>query len=157
MSILKDPFDVLTIESAADTFSALGGDAASGPGADVAASVAAMTTRFHGFELEDRPPLTAVDAVPNETVPARSAVPLLRGHVGATVVVLFENGNSNRPIIVGVLQDGAAAAPDARAPCVSADVADDRVVLTAEREIVLRCGDASITLTRAGKVVIKGK
>jgi uncharacterized protein (DUF2345 family) len=33
---------------------------------------------------------------------------------------------------------------------------DERVVVTAEREIVLRCGDASITLTRAGKVLIKG-
>jgi hypothetical protein len=30
------------------------------------------------------------------------------------------------------------------------------VVLTAEREMVLRCGEASITLTRAGKVIIKG-
>jgi hypothetical protein len=30
-------------------------------------------------------------------------------------------------------------------------------VLSAEREIVLHCGDASITLTRAGKVIIKGR
>jgi hypothetical protein len=29
--------------------------------------------------------------------------------------------------------------------------------VSAEREIVLRCGDASITLTRAGKVIIKGR
>ena len=29
--------------------------------------------------------------------------------------------------------------------------------MDAEREIVLRCGDSSITLTRAGKVIIKGK
>ena len=29
-------------------------------------------------------------------------------------------------------------------------------MLTAEREIVLKCGEASITLTRAGKVLIKG-
>ena len=32
-----------------------------------------------------------------------------------------------------------------------------RHVITAEREIVLRCGDASITLTRAGRVIIKGR
>jgi hypothetical protein len=38
------------------------------------------------------------------------------------------------------------------------DVAADgrRVELTAEQEIVLRCGEASLTLTRAGKVLIKG-
>ena len=41
-------------------------------------------------------------------------------------------------------------------PLVTAQVDDQRVVLTAEREIVLRCGEASITLTRAGKVLIKG-
>ena len=29
--------------------------------------------------------------------------------------------------------------------------------LTAQREIVLRCGKASITLTRAGKVLIRGE
>ena len=30
------------------------------------------------------------------------------------------------------------------------------MLLTAGREIVLRCGEASITLTRAGKVLIRG-
>jgi len=33
----------------------------------------------------------------------------------------------------------------------------ERVVLTAKHEIVLRCGKASITLTRAGKVLIHGE
>ena len=31
-----------------------------------------------------------------------------------------------------------------------------RLELTAEREIVLRCGKASITLTRAGKILLRG-
>jgi hypothetical protein len=29
-------------------------------------------------------------------------------------------------------------------------------VIEAEREIILKCGEASITLTRAGKVIIRG-
>jgi hypothetical protein len=29
-------------------------------------------------------------------------------------------------------------------------------VLTAQEEVTIRCGEASITLTRAGKVLIKG-
>jgi hypothetical protein len=33
----------------------------------------------------------------------------------------------------------------------------ERLVLTAEREIVLQCGSASITLTRAGKIIIRGE
>jgi hypothetical protein len=32
----------------------------------------------------------------------------------------------------------------------------ERLELTAEREIVLRVGDASITLTRAGKIILRG-
>jgi hypothetical protein len=36
------------------------------------------------------------------------------------------------------------------------EVEGKRVVLSAADEIVLRCGKSSITLTRAGKVVIRG-
>jgi len=39
---------------------------------------------------------------------------------------------------------------------VSVQSDDNRLVLSAEREIVLKCGNASITLTRAGKVLING-
>lgn len=37
-------------------------------------------------------------------------------------------------------------------------VADDveRLVLSASKEVVLKCGAASITLTQAGKVLIRG-
>ena len=63
-----------------------------------------------------------------------------------------------RPIVMGVLQ-GASQATSLAKPSASVEVkADgDRYVFSAEREIILRCGDASITLTRAGKVIIKGK
>ena len=36
------------------------------------------------------------------------------------------------------------------------DVDGERLVFTAKKEIVLRCGKASITLTRAGKILIRG-
>ena len=39
---------------------------------------------------------------------------------------------------------------------VNAAVDNERLVLTADKEIVLRCGKASITLTRAGKILIRG-
>jgi uncharacterized protein (DUF2345 family) len=35
-------------------------------------------------------------------------------------------------------------------------VDSERIELTAEKEIVLRCGNASLTLTRAGKILIRG-
>jgi uncharacterized protein involved in type VI secretion and phage assembly len=78
--------------------------------------------------------------------------------VGADVVVLFDHGDPRKPIIVGVVQDFSSPVGDAdQTPQkVSIQADDERFVVSAEREIVLRCGDASITLTRAGKVIIKG-
>jgi hypothetical protein len=39
---------------------------------------------------------------------------------------------------------------------VTAEIDGKQVVLAAEEQIVLRCGEASITLTRAGKILIRG-
>jgi hypothetical protein len=39
---------------------------------------------------------------------------------------------------------------------VDVDVDGERLVVTAKEQLVLRCGRASITLTRAGKVLIQG-
>ena len=41
-------------------------------------------------------------------------------------------------------------------PCIEADVDGRRVRLTAQDEIVLQCGSASVTLRRNGRVVIRG-
>jgi hypothetical protein len=86
----------------------------------------------------------------NHPVKARTTTPLDPAAVGAEVVLLFENGDPARPLVVGVVR------PPEAAPVVPAQLDGERVVLSAEREIVLRCGEASITLTRAGKVLIRG-
>ncbi|HJZ59464.1 MAG TPA: DUF6484 domain-containing protein [Gemmataceae bacterium] len=83
-------------------------------------------------------------------VAARTTTPLDPAAIGSEAVLLFENGDPGRPIVVGVLR------PNGPMPGVTAELDGERVVLTAEREIVLRCGEASITLTRAGKVLIRG-
>lgn len=33
----------------------------------------------------------------------------------------------------------------------------DELVLTAEKQLTIRCGESSITLTTAGKIIIRGK
>ena len=83
-------------------------------------------------------------------VPARTCVPLSAGDVGATVVVVFEMGDLARPIVLGRLQP---ASP------ISAEVEVDgtTVVVSGQEKVVLRCGAASITLNRNGKVVIRGE
>lgn len=81
-------------------------------------------------------------------VPARSVVPAAQLGIGREVVLFFEDNDPARPLILGVLQP--IGLP------VQADLDGERLVLTAQREIVLRCGEASITLTEAGKVLIRG-
>jgi len=50
----------------------------------------------------------------------------------------------------------AAAAEPSALPIIEADVDGRRVRLTAQDEIVLQCGKASITLRRNGRVIVRG-
>jgi hypothetical protein len=157
MNKLDGPFEVLVVEESPDEFDALRRKPVS-PAELVAALHGAATARFHGFDVEDRPLVVGLPDLPHEIVRARTTVRLLRSQIGSSVVLLFEGGDVRRPIVVGVIQDRGVAQDSAGAPqqLVSVQADDDRVVVSAEREIVLRCGEASITLTRAGRVLIKG-
>jgi hypothetical protein len=87
---------------------------------------------------------------------ARSVVDLHAAHIGAQVLLAFEQGDLERPIVMGVLR-GRAGWPLEEAPGqVEVSANGERLVVSARRQLVLRCGKASITLTRAGKVLIEG-
>ncbi|MEP6935335.1 MAG: DUF6484 domain-containing protein [Nitrospirota bacterium] len=93
---------------------------------------------------------------------AKTTVALSRETLGEEVLLVFEAANVLQPIVIGVVQSPTM--PDEKSqrkprqqfsgPIVECD--GERVMLSAEKEIVLRCGEASITLTRAGKILIKG-
>ncbi|WP_242396311.1 DUF6484 domain-containing protein [Anaeromyxobacter oryzisoli] len=81
------------------------------------------------------------------------------------VVLLLEEDDPRRPIIAGFLAaPSATPALDAAleatlAPAreaVEVEVDRERLVIEAREEVVLRCGEASLTLHRNGKVVIRG-
>jgi hypothetical protein len=101
------------------------------------------------WALDKGGPVVRFDAAPGGAVPARSVVSLCTADVGREVVLLFEQNDPARPLVMGLVQ-----AP--RPEPVRTEVDGEKLVFTAEREIVLRCGEASITLTRAGKVLIEG-
>lgn len=87
---------------------------------------------------------------------ALTSVDLHRGHVGASVVLMFVHGDPERPVVVGVLR-GQAGWPLENPPAhVEVDADGQRMVVSAREQLVLRCGKASITLTKAGKVLIEG-
>lgn len=96
---------------------------------------------------------------------------------GQAVLLVFENGDRKLPIVTGLIlsgqaatpfqelmvsprpaataESGAAAVASAR-PRVEARLDGERVVLEGKREVVLRCGEASITLRSDGKMVLRG-
>ncbi|SCW75212.1 MULTISPECIES: DUF6484 domain-containing protein [unclassified Pseudomonas] len=97
-------------------------------------------------------PVVAFPGCPADTgLAARTTTPLTREDIGAQVALMFEAGDVARPLVIGRIQR----LPQTAAPAV-AQLDGERLEFTAEREIVLRCGKASITLTREGKVLIRG-
>lgn len=87
---------------------------------------------------------------------ARTVVDLHRSHIGRQVVLMFEGVDPSRPIIMGVLQEGDGWPLDQQPGQIEVDVDGERMLVSAKEQLVLRCGKASITLTKAGKVMIKG-
>ncbi len=78
------------------------------------------------------------------------------------VLLVFENGNPNLPIIAGIMQ-----MPQTQSGIVKQiafprkkpkDILLDgkKVIFEAMEEIELRCGKSSVILTKEGKIVVKG-
>src|SRR5512133_2200887 len=81
---------------------------------------------------------------------------------GRDVLLAFDNNDPRQPIIVDTMYSlleeitGPAATSSVTENQQKATIDRKRISFDAEQEIVLRCGKASITLTKAGKVLIKG-
>lgn len=89
-------------------------------------------------------------------VRARTVVDLHGPHIGQSVLLMFDAGDANRPIVMGVLRQ-AEGWPLADPPAqVEVDADGNRMIVSAREQMVIRCGKASITLTKAGKVLIEG-
>ena len=104
---------------------------------------------FSGFNESDQFLVALTDEL--EPIAALSTLRLTESEIGNQVVVAFERNKVRSPVIIGLLQD--------RKQSVKPSIFKldgERLVLKAEREIEFRCGDASIVLTKAGKVLIKG-
>jgi hypothetical protein len=102
------------------------------------------------------PLVTFPDQPSSAAQPARSTIDLHAAHVGRQVVLMCEGGDPARPIVIGCLaEDGARTLPDLPGS-VEVDVDGRRLVVTATEQLVLRCGAASVTLTREGKILMNG-
>jgi uncharacterized protein involved in type VI secretion and phage assembly len=70
--------------------------------------------------------------------------------VGAEVALLFQEGDPRRPLIVGRIVEPTRKSP----PQVVRD--GERVKITGEERIELRCGKSTIIMEKDGRITIRG-
>lgn len=115
-----------------------------------------------------------VDFVQNpnaEPLQAISTIPVTQQLVSRQVALLFNQGDLNKPIIMGLIHSPLQALlenVDAQAKTEKIElvgnlniddvkVEGNKVTFEAQEEMVFKCGESSITLTKAGKIMIRGK
>ena len=120
-----------------------------------AASV--LTGVLVGFSEQGRTPLVTYAGQPGSAaLAARATLDLHSSHVGSEVVLVFADGDPLQPIVMGVLRQQDPNALEAKPGNVEVDADGERMVVAAREQLVLRCGRATLTLTKAGKIIIEG-
>jgi hypothetical protein len=118
--------------------------------------VGAVVGKLTGFGETGEPLVEAPGTSEGRLLAARATISLLDKDIGRDVVLVFDRQDWDRPVVIGLIQ------PPVRRPCqmpqssTGDKVGDGTLTLSAEHEITLTCGQASITLTKAGKVIIRG-
>lgn len=74
---------------------------------------------------------------------------------GARVALSFEQDDPTRPLVIGKMHEPKMHEPT-EPKAWETEVDEEQVVLTAKKQIVLRCGRARIILTQDGKVILHG-
>lgn len=86
---------------------------------------------------------------------ARTTVVLGPATIGRDVLVCYAD-EDRVPVVIGVLLAPGDRLGEAMAPSVDLLIDRQRIVLSAQQEVVLQCGKASVTLTTDGKIMVKG-
>ncbi|MCH9687508.1 MAG: hypothetical protein K0V04_39100 [Deltaproteobacteria bacterium] len=118
------------------------------------------------FSAEGYPIIVLATPDEKTALEVPSTVPLSRDDVGATVLVAFVDERADRPIITGRVQPPLSPEPPAKVSpaeprdtsplAVHVEADGETLTLQADRELVLRCGKASLRLRRDGLVEVRG-
>jgi len=93
---------------------------------------------------------------------ARSIINLTAADENKEILLAFENGNPQLPIIIGLIQKQPVIAETSKEVLLNRETVKDitidgeRITFDARKEIVLRCGKGSVKIRKDGKVIIKG-
>src|SRR5215510_11494235 len=127
------------------------------PGSENAPISGVLVGELIAITDNGRTPLVLYPGQPGTAaLSARSVLDLHGAHIGKPVVLMFESGDPSRPIVMGIVREGDAWPIDERPGQVEVNADGERMIVSAKEQLVLRCGRASITLTKGGKVLIQG-
>jgi Domain of unknown function (DUF6484) len=88
---------------------------------------------------------------------ARSVVELQDVHVGRQVLLAFLQGDPSSPVVVGVLTGQPVVPSGDLAGAVALEADGQRVVVSAQHELVLRCGKSRLVLRSDGRIELRGE
>lgn len=116
-----------------------------------------LTGTLVGFKEDGTIPLVLYPGQPGSAaLGASSLVDLCGTHIGRPVALMLEGGVPRRPMIIGLLRTEQTWARTNQPVTVQVDADGEQLVVSARERLVIRCGKASITLTKAGKILIQG-
>jgi hypothetical protein len=77
-------------------------------------------------------------------------------NLGREVLVVFADGDPGKPVIVGMMENILEDLISLDPPPMEIPSDGERVVIRADREILLTCGDGSLSMKKDGRIVIRG-
>lgn len=129
------------------------------------------------IDKQGQPLVNFPENASGQSLKAMTTLALTETHIGRQLALLFANGSLQNPVIMGMihspLQDmlenfGESQTENETEPQTVIDsvnnlkvdgvlVDGNKLVFEAKEQIVLKCGESSITLTQSGEILIRGK
>lgn len=126
-----------------------------------------------GIDSQGQPLVTYPNNPTAHPQTALTTIGITAAHNGRKVALLFAKGDPRSPVIMGLihnpLQELIVAYATREKIQVETEASDEkplkvddltvdgrRIVLEGREEVIIKCGEASITLTKAGKILIQG-
>ncbi len=132
-----------------------------------------------GIDQQGQPRVDFPENSSDHSLKAMTTLALTQAHIGRQVALLFANGDLQNPVIMGMIRSPLQEMLENFGESQSEDeiesdgqneieqesdlkiddllVDGKKIVFEAKEQIVLKCGESSITLTKAGKILIRGK
>jgi uncharacterized protein DUF6484 len=153
-----EAIEVTVVEHAGEFGQLLSGAVAAAPAHTPSRIDGVRIGTLIGFAENGALPLVCYDGQPGTAaLPARAMLDLPSSQIGRLIVLMFVDGDPRQPLVLGSLHLGLEPRSlDAAGPSVDVEGDGRRLTVSAKDQIVLRCGKASLTLTREGKVILDG-